>query len=214
MEKNKVELFERMDYIRRSEKNIPIPHMVLFDNELTKNDIAIYIAIKYSTNFDETKTLVNHKKITKLTGILQPNQSQYIDRLESKRYIIRESSADGFEYSVVGFGDGYKFTTLSFTSVENMTNDTKLFVNKLTYLALSSGNNRMPTYATCQDKLGKLSRRRYKSIKDSAMGIEEDVDIYDSLSHTASKELSIEDSGNTLNVDNNSLELEGLLGLI
>tara|TARA_R110000796_G_scaffold177095_1_gene293993 strand:- start:288 stop:944 length:657 start_codon:yes stop_codon:yes gene_type:complete len=172
------ELFTRTTEILNEEQNKPIPHNVILDSDLTRNDLAIYLAIQYSTNFSGTLRDVKSDKIETISGVLQPNQGKSLDILETKGYIIRMASDNCYAYAIPEKEYDEKFLILSLSSMATMRNDVKEYVSKLKCLVLANSNSTIPSYKMCKEY---VSRYEYIQLKKIEQAYESAIEMYDSI---------------------------------
>tara|TARA_R110002050_G_C8865007_1_gene507708 strand:- start:112 stop:744 length:633 start_codon:yes stop_codon:yes gene_type:complete len=162
---NSEEIYKRLDY------------QIVFDNRLTKTDLAIYLAILKESSFKDMFKHISHKVITEITGVAQPNQARAIDKLEELGY-IEIQTGQGKEYKVNI--PASNFLALSLESFDGLYKNVKNYIRNLKSLMLSNGNNKVPSIETCRKKLGKLNFREYKEYQ-AITNILDDIEIYKEL---------------------------------
>ena len=200
---NNIELYEHIMYVTDKEKYKKLDRQIILDAELSKNDLAIYLAILKSVNYDETFTKVTHKNITNITGIAQPNQGKSLNKLQDKGYIYSQLGDNCIEYVLGSASKKYIRLPLSYFS--GLKHDVKSYTRKLRYISLSNGNNVLPTKAIC-NKYTDVSREEYKILKSYESS--SDVDIYESLQMTTSNE--VKKQSKVIALKQNDPRLEGL----
>lgn len=157
---------------------------IVLDTELSKNDLAIYLAILRCTNFDNTYTKITGAMITSITGIAQPNQRKSLSKLEDKGYIFWQGVDSGIEYVLGDISKRYIRLPLEYFG--GLRNDINNYVRKLRYLSLSSGNDGLPKLSTC-NRQTKISREEYRILKTYENS--RDVKLYESLQMTTSNKV-------------------------
>jgi len=171
-----IELYDRIEEVTQGQKYKKVDERIILDEELSVNDKAVYLAILFGTSFDGKPQEIGHKRITKITGIAQNNQHMSIKRLESKLYINVSSGEYGYAYTE---NRPKNFLKLPLKAFECIAGDRRNYILRLMYIMLSDGNDQLPTFKTCKEKLPKLNRQKYRQLK--SLEIDLDADIYDSL---------------------------------
>lgn len=171
---------------------------IVLDTELSKNDLAIYLAILRCTNFDNTYTKITGAMITSITGIAQPNQRKSLSKLEEKGYIFWQGVNSSIEYVLGDISKRYIRLPLNYFS--GLKHDINNYVRKLRYLALSSGNDGLPKLATC-NRHTNISREEYRILKTYES--KTDVDIYELLKITGSNKVKKQSKPIASNIDKN-----------
>lgn len=179
------ELYEHIIDVTNERKYKKIDIDVILDTELTKNDLAVYLAILRCVDYSGLHTKITNKYITHYTGIKQQDQSRSIDKLLSKGYIYSQVGENCYEYIIADLGPKYMRLRLDYFT--NLKGNIKDYTRKLRYLSLSNGNNRLPKLSIC-NKRTYLSREEYKVLKSYES--QTDVEVYESLYINDSKEVS------------------------
>lgn len=179
------ELYDHINSVTFGSKYKKVDTDIILDTELSKNDLAVYLAILRCVSFDGLHTKITNKYIKHYTGISQPNQVRSIDKLIDRGYIFRIESENCYKYVIAELGD--RFIKLRLDYFTNIREDVKGFVRKLRYLALSNGNNTLPKLSTCKQRTY-LSRDEYRFLKTYESKL--DVEIYESLYNNDSNKVS------------------------
>ena len=197
------EYFEHINEITTTNNYKKVDIDIILDTELTKNDLAVYLAILRAVNFNGNHTVITNKTITKYTGIKQDKQSRHIEKLMNKGYVYRMPSNGGYKYIVGEISNRFiKVTLDGFNNLESNVID---YTRKLRYLALSDGNDQLPSKATV-DKRFPTTRQEYRIMKSYSS--DSDVDIYGSLVLTASNE--VKNKSSVIALERNDPRLEGM----
>lgn len=213
MEEQTNEFFEHIQNVSHRVKYKKVDINIILDTSLTKNDLAIYLAILKNVNFDDTFTKITNKDITKITGIAQCKQGISIDKLITKGYIYSRLGDNCIEYIVMGIED--KFIKLPLEYFDGLKSNVKSFVRTLRYLSLSKGNDKLPSFKICNTHT-KISREEYRELKKIGV-ITNDVVLYESLKQRCYKKsmkgiIKLNPTLNHLKGKTLEEQIDGLLG--
>lgn len=197
------ELFTRTRELLNEEQNKPIPYSIILDSELTRNDLAIYLAVQHATNFNGTLKDLKSDRIEFISGVLQPNQGKSLDKLEAKGYILRMASDNCYAYAIPEKDYDEKFLVISLSSMTTMRRNVKEYISKLKCLVLANSNSTIPAYKKCKQY---VSRYEYKQLKQIELTYESAIDMYDSIHLSPSKSFSDSRAYSTPKIKDNALE--------
>ena len=171
------ELYKHIVEVTKGAKSKKVNVEVLLDTELTKGDVAIYLAIVRMSKANAEYTKVTGRDIYKITGIQQPKQSVNIKNLLEKNYISRKKSDNnGLEYKIMGVGT----LKLRLDYFNGLHKNVISYVRRLRYIALTQGQDALPTYWHLNNRDNiKLSREEYRQLR--RYDRVSDVEVYDSL---------------------------------
>ena len=203
---NNIELYDHINNVTFGSKYKKVDTDIILDTELTKNDLAIYLAILRYVDYNGEHTKITGKIITSITGVAQCAQGKSIEKLTTKGYIYSQIGDNCVEYIVGDIGD--KYMRLRLDHFSGLRDNVKDFVRKLRYLSLSQGNDRLPSKAIC-NKRTYISREEYKILK--TYNDKSDVELYESLCIKGSKEVKKKVSVIALNGSLDE-QLDALLG--
>lgn len=170
------ELYNHINSVTFGSKYKKVDTDIILDTDLTKNDLAVYLAILRCVSYDGLHTKITNKYITHYTGIAQCRQGKSIDKLLEKGYIFQQQGENCYEYIIADISDKYMRLRLDYFT--NLKGNIKDYTRKLRYLSLSNGNDRLPKLSAC-NKRTYISREEYKILKTYES--KTDVDIYESL---------------------------------
>jgi hypothetical protein len=153
------------EYTNSSDIYKKIDNKIVLDLELTKNDLAIYLAIVKHSSFKKGfMQRIHHVAIQNITGITQSNQVRSIKKLEDKKYITTSK--------VLGCTTGYSInmnpSKYLIVKMEQLNSSSSVIkhIRTLRGIVLSSGNNRIPSFKASEKKCnGKLSLKEWREIK-------------------------------------------------
>ena len=200
------EYYEHVQYVTHRTKYKKVDTDIILDTELSKNDLAIYLAILRYVDFNGQHTKITGKDITGITGIQQARQGKSLDKLILKGYIFSQVGVNCIEYIVGDLGD--KYTRLRLDYFDSLKTNVKDFVRKLRYISLSNGNDRLPPRAVCNQRTN-ITKEEYRILKTYESN--SDIDLYDSLQIKGSKEVKKKVSVIALNGSLDE-QLDALLG--
>lgn len=173
---------------------------VVFDSDLKKNELLTYLAIlkecyKVGASESSKGKLIWQSTIAKLANISKSNIGNPIKGLEDKGYITRQGSS----YKITKKGCSKQdYLPIPISHFDGIQVDKTKYINSLKALLLSFGNDTLPTMRDCKNKMPKIERQQYKTIKSIRQG-RSDVQIYESLqdlkvikvNSSSSEELSV-----------------------
>jgi uncharacterized phage protein (TIGR02220 family) len=149
----------------------------IFDNELTRNDLVVYLSILKENYFLDQMWSIRQNKLVETTRIKQSNIGSHTSKLEEKGYIdIKE----GFNFSYSVKEQNGKFLLLTQEHFKGLSINKKLYIDTLRLIILSSGNDTLPPLENCKKRFPKMEKRYYKVLKDLRQG-RSDVQLYESL---------------------------------
>ena len=162
----------------------------ILDPNMDTRSLAIYLALvkmcKYKTA-DKSKQQyrISSSNIQEVTGIVNSNQVKSIKKLISLGYITRSDkrSKGGYKYSVLQIKKA-QFLALSDDDFNELSNDRDQFRSLLTLLALSNGNDNLPTIEEASKKLKckRMSSSKYDKLKKLRRQ-QSDLELHEKLSN-------------------------------
>jgi uncharacterized phage protein (TIGR02220 family) len=149
----------------------------IFDNELTRNDLVVYLSILKENYFLDRMRSIRQNKLVETTRIKQSNIGSHTSKLEEKGYI---GMKEGFNFSYSVKDKKVKFLPLTREHFKGLSINKKLYINTLRLIILSSGNDTLPPLENCKKRFPKMEKRYYKVLKDLRQG-RSDIQLYESL---------------------------------
>jgi uncharacterized phage protein (TIGR02220 family) len=149
----------------------------IFDNELTRNDLVVYLSILKENYFLDQMWSIRQNKLVETTRIKQSNIGLHTSKLVEKGYIDMK---EGFNFSYSVKEQNGKFLSLTKEHFKGLSINKKLYIDTLRLIVLSSGNDTLPPMKNCKKRFPKIDKRYYKVLKDLRQG-RSDVQLYESL---------------------------------
>ena len=149
----------------------------IFDNELTRNDLVVYLSILEENYFLDQMWSIRQNKLVETTRIKQSNIGSHTSKLVEKGYIDMK---EGFNFSYSVKEQNGKFLALTKEHFKGLSINKKLYIDTLRLIILSSGNDTLPPMENCKKRFPKMEKRYYKVLKDLRQG-RSDVQLYESL---------------------------------
>jgi uncharacterized phage protein (TIGR02220 family) len=149
----------------------------IFDNELTRNDLVVYLSILKENYFLDQMWSIRQNKLVETTRIKQSNIGSHTSKLVEKGYIDMK---EGFNFFYSVKEQNGKFLSLTKEHFKGLSINKKLYIDTLRLIVLSSGNDTLPPMENCKKRFPKMEKRYYKVLKDLRQG-RSDVQLYESL---------------------------------